>query len=483
MKKIAVFFILGAMFFNIAQGQSDLTFYHMGGFTPQSSINNASFFPDAEFYFSLPGISGLNTKINTRLSYNQLMQPVEGTDSVKLDLHGALAQLSDGDNLRMMGDVSIFQFGVRSGHRAFSLFANIRFDGGFNYPVSFLNYFVNGNGNFIGERVEESRLRGGGIVYNEVGLGYSQEIIVMTDKILRVGTRVKYLHGIAHASVSDDASVTMLTDPNSFDINVNFNNATIRTAGLNEIEGENMTGYAIGFGQNRNTGFAFDLGADMDVNDKLNVTLAVNDIGFINWKQDIESHTFQNEGVVLGGFDDVNDIDIADALEDSLDAWTATNSTVDEFKTAIGARVIAGANYLITENGYVSGSIAYKRSSYNSTEFGYGIGYTHQIGRVLTLSSTVSKDQFRSVKVGGGFGIRVGSLQLYGVFDDVLNAARSTGDIRGLDARIGLNFVIGRSSREKKERVKVEKEELSPFPPEYDLDHLLNDEDDGSSKF
>ena len=121
MKKIAVFFFLVAMFINVAKGQSDLSFYHMGAFTPQSSINNASFFPDAEFYFSLPGISGLNTKINTRLSYNQLMKPVEGTDSVKVDLHGALAQLKDGDNLRIMGDVSIFQFGHSHSLQTFDL--------------------------------------------------------------------------------------------------------------------------------------------------------------------------------------------------------------------------------------------------------------------------------------------------------------------------------------------------------------------------
>lgn len=481
MKKVAFVFIVTLLIGNTARAQSDLGFYHMGSLTPQSAINNASFFPDAEFYFSLPGLSGINAKVHSEISYNQLMVPVEGTDSVQVDLQGALANLREGDNVRFKGDVSLFQFGIRSGHRAFTLFANLRYDGGFNYPVNFLNYFVYGNGNFVGQRVDQKQIRGGGIAYHELGLGYSQDITVMTDKVLRVGGRVKLLHGIAHASVSEDASMTMFTDPNTLDINVQFNDAIIRTAGFNELEGDDPTSYIIGFGSNKNTGFAVDLGAEMSINDRLTGSLAINDLGFINWKQDIENYRLQNNEVTLGGFDDVNDIDLTDALEDSLDAWTEHTTDQSAFRTPIGARVLLGANYKLSENGLVSGTVAYNRTSYNSSEIGFGVGYTHRFGKVLTLSSTISKDQFRQVQVGGGFGLRVGALQLYGVFDDVLNAARKAGDLSSVDARIGINFLIGRSDTGKRQLQKKEKEELSPFPPEYDLDHLI-DNTDGNSK-
>ena len=474
--KNLVTIVFCSLLISVAHGQSDLTFYHMKGMTPQSAINNAAFFPDAEFYISLPGISGINAKMNTEISYNQLMIPVEGTDSVEVDVQGALTNLKEGDNVRFRGDVSLFQFGLRSGHRAFTLFANLRYSGGFNYPVSFLNYFVYGNGNFIGEQVEERQLKGGGIAYHEIGLGYSQEVIVMTDKVLRIGGRVKYLTGIAHASVDRGAEMTMFTDPDNYDINVQFNNATIRTAGLNELEGDDPAGYILG---NSNTGFAIDLGAEMQITDRLSGSLAINDLGFINWKQDIENYTFQNQ-VTLGGFDDVNDIDLADALEDSLDVWSASTTDAGSFRSPVGTRVFLGANYELSQNGFVSGTIAYNRFSYNSSEIGFGVGYTHQFGRILTLSGTVSKDQFRPVRVGGGFGLRLGSLQLYGAFDDMLNAARSAGDINGLDARFGLNIVIGRNNSERKEIQKKVKEELSPFPPEYDLDHLENGSDGGN---
>lgn len=477
MKKLAILFITVSIIHE-ASSQSDLTFYQMGAITPQSSMNNASFFPDAEFYFSLPGLSGLNVKMNNEISYNMLMQPVEGSDSVKIDVQNALANLSEGDNVRLKGDVSLFQFGIRSGHRAYTVFANLRYSGGFDYPVNFLNYFVYGNGNFIGQEIEERQISGGGIAYHEIGIGYSQDVII-NDKKLRVGGRIKYLHGIAYASVSKNASMTMFTDPNTYDVNVAFNDAVIRTAGFNELEGDDPTCYVIGFGNNRNTGFAIDLGAEMQINERLSGSFAINDLGSINWRQDVENYALQNNEVTLGGFDDVNDIDLTDALEDSLDVWTEHNTEQTAFKSRVGSRVLLGANYLLSEKGRVSGTVAYNQAAYFSSEIGFGVGYTHQFGKILTLSSTISKDQFRSVKVGAGFELRVGSLQLYGVFDDVLNAARKAGDLRSVDARIGLNFMIGRSNTGKKEIQKIEKEELSPFPPEYDLDHLVDDSNDG----
>lgn len=480
MKKLVII-IIGILLTKVSMGQSDLTFYHFGPMTPQSGINNTAFFPDAEFYFSLPGLSGINAKVNSELSYNQLMRPVEGTDSVKVDLQGALSNLKEGDNARFEGDISLFQFGIRSGHRAFTLFANMRYSGGFNYPVSFLNYFVNGNGNFIGQQIEENQLKGGGIAYHEIGVGYSQDLIIMADKVLRVGARVKYLHGIAHASIADNASVIMLTDPQTYDVNIQFNNATMRTAGFNELEGDDAIGYIVGFGSNKNTGFAIDLGAELKINERLSGSLAINDLGFINWKQDIENYTLRSDNASLGGFDDVNDIDLAAALEDSIDVWSEHITGQSAFKTGVGTRVLLGSNYQLNEKGFVSGTLAFNRSSYNSSEFGFGAGYTHRFGRALTLTGTVSKDQFRPVRVGGGFAVRLGALQLYGVFDDMLNAARKAGDLNGVDARIGINFLIGRSGTGK-QLEKKEKEELSPFPPEYDLDHLLDESDDTGSK-
>lgn len=474
MKKLIILLLVISS--GVGFSQSDLTFYHMGAATPQSSAVNASFFPDAEAYFSLPVISGVHLNANLGSTYNNLMTPVDGTDSVKVDLEKFLGSIKEGDNMSFRGNVSLFQFGLMAGGRNFSLFSNLRYQGGMRYPVEFLDYFINGNGSFIGREVEENNLSGGAIAYHEIGLGYADEMIILEDKTLKFGGRAKLLTGLAYAGVSDDASVTFLTDPDDYTITASFNDATFRTAGFNELEGDDVGSYVIG---NDNKGFAVDLGAQLQINEKLGVSLALNDIGSIRWKQDVENYTLTNSQVTLGGFENIDDIDLAQALEDSVDVWTERTTTNESFSTAIGTRTIVGATYQVLPNGMVSGSFYRNGSAFGKSEVGFGAGYTHQVGRTLTVSTTILKEQSRPLEMGAGFMVRAGLLQLYGVFDDAFNLVKDPADAQSASFRLGLNFMLGRRDTGAKVlRERREKEQLSPFPPEYDLDHL---EDDGDT--
>ena len=475
MKKLL--FISLAVIYSGAVAQSDLTFYHMGAVTPQSSMMNASFFPDAEAYFSLPVVSGSFLNANLGSTYNDFMSPVDGTDSVKVDLEGFLASVEDGDNLSFRGDLSLFQFGLMAGGMHFSLFSNLRYQGGMRYPVEFLNYFVYGNGNFVGQEVEETNLSGGAIAYHEIGLGYSQSLTILEDKLLTVGGRVKLLTGLAYASASEDASVSLFTDPDDFSITATFNDATFRTVGFNDLSGDDVASYIV---SNSNKGFAVDLGAQLQVNEKLGFHLALNDIGSINWKQDVENYTLVNSQISLDGFDNLDDIDLAQALEDSIDVWSERTTTNESFSTAIGMRTMAGATYQVLPSGTVYGSLYRNGSAFGKAEVGFGAGYTHQVGRTLTVSTTILKEQSRPVEMGAGLMVRAGLLQLYGVFDDAFNLVKDPADVQSTSFRLGLNFMIGRKDTGAKAlREKREKDELSPFPPEYDLDHLETEEDDG----
>ncbi|MBC6409090.1 MAG: hypothetical protein GDA42_01290 [Ekhidna sp.] len=469
MKKIIFSFL--SMVFSVSMfAQSDLTFYHFGAATPQSGMLNPSFFPDAKYYFSLPALSGIYTNANIGFRYNDLMVPVEGTDSVKVDLERVLRKLKAGDNLSLRGDLSLLQFGMRTGAGNFSLFFNLRYDGGFRYPVSFLEYFIYGNGGLVGESVEEEDLSGGGIAYHEIGVGYSRDVVILGDKNLTIGGRMKYITGLAHASTSGDASLTLFTNPNDYSISATFNNATYRTAGFNDIRGDNVTSY---LASNKNKGFAIDVGAQLEINEKLNASLAINDIGWITWKQDIENYTLTNNQISLDGFENLDDIDLAQALEDSIDVWSERETTRESFTTSTGTRIIAGANYRVLPDGIVSGSLYRNGSSYGKSEIGFGAGYTHQFGKTLTLSATVLKEQSRPVEAGFGFVVRAGACQIYNVFDDIFNVVKDPADFQSASFRFGINFLIRGGNTEKKQ-----KEELSPFPPEYDLDYLL---DDGNS--
>lgn len=471
--KVALAVLLGS--WTVAHSQSDLSFYHLGELTPQNTMFNPVFFPDANFYVSLPGISGISTNLNNSFTYNDVFSAVEGTDSVQFDPEGLLSKMKGGDRLSFNGSVSLLQIGFHIGQSgAVQLFANERFKSSFFYPKNALEYILHGNGDFLGEEVRESNIRGGGTYYREFGVGYSHKLTVMGNKTLRVGLRAKYLQGILQAQVDEGAYVSFLTDPQTYNIRVSTNQPVFDTAGFETIDED---GYLI---SNGNTGFGFDIGADLEISPKLKVALAINDIGSINWKEGVKNYELIDSEATFGGLD-LKDIDDAgDILADTLEQLFDYVETTNSFKSKLNTRIIASGSYQVIPKGTVTGTIL-TRNDLAKLSVTYGLGYTHRVGRMLTVSTSVSKKPSQGFAVGGGFGARIGMLQLYTSVDNVLGFT-DVRKMQNINVRFGVNFLFGRFSKKKKDdaenlvekaaKVKTPKVRISPFPDEYDLDHL-----------
>lgn len=452
--------------------QSDLAFYHLGETTPQNNIFNPVFFPDADFYVSLPVISGIGTNINNSFKYNDMFTPIDGTDSVQFDPEGFLANMKSGDRLSMNATISLLQVGFHVGQvGAIQLFANERVKTSFYYPKHAMEYLLHGNGEFIGQEVRENNIRGGGTYYREFGIGYSHQLTVLGDKKLRVGLRTKFIQGFLQANVDKDAYVSFLTNPDTYSVTVSTNRPVFNTAGFDAIEeGSYLSG-------NPNKGFGIDIGADMEINDKISVALAINDIGSINWKEDVKNYELIESEATFGGLD-LRDLDNAgDVLADTVEQLFDYVETENSFKSKLNTRIFASGSYKVTANGTVTGTIM-TRNDLGKLSFTYGAGYTHKFGKILTMSGTVSKKPSQGFAVGGGFAARLGFMQLYTSVDNIIGFT----DIRkmqNINMRFGINFLFGRFSNKKQEeetekavKEKKVKEKVGPFPDEYDLDHL-----------
>ncbi|MEO9964336.1 MAG: DUF5723 family protein [Reichenbachiella sp.] len=471
-KKIAVVAVL-VISVVTAKAQSDLSFYHLGELTPQNNLFNPVFFPDADFYVSLPGISGISTNLNNSFNYNDIFSAVEGTDSVRFDPEGLLSTMKSGDRLSFNGSVSLLQVGFHLGQAgAIQLFANERVKSSFYYPKHMLEYLLHGNGDFIDQEVVENNLRGGLSYYREYGVGYSRQLTVLGSKKLRVGIRAKFLQGFLQAQVDEDAYVSFLTDAESFNVRISTNQPVLHTAGFDTMDED---GYLI---SNANKGFGVDIGADMEITPKLKVAFSINDIGSINWKEGVKNYELIESEATFGGLD-LRDLDEAgDILSDTLEQLFDYEETTNSFKSKLNTRIFASGAYQVLPNGTVTGTIM-TRNDLGKQSFTYGVGYTHKVGRMLTVSTTVSKKPSQGFAIGGGFGARLGFMQVYTSIDNVIGFT----DIRkmqNINMRFGINFLFGRFSNKKQEdadtdktpRVKPVKEKISPFPDEYDLDHL-----------
>lgn len=421
--------------------QTDLTFYHMGSATPQSSIMNASFFPDANWYVQVPGMSTY-TRANTGISYNEIFTQDPNSDSVRVDLNSISSALKPGSRLSFDGAVSLLQFGFRARKRTFSYFWNYRAQASSDYPVEFIGLLA-GNSSLSGTAIEENNLKGGGMAYWEMGLGYSQETS-LAGKPLIVGGRVKMLNGLVFAGTEKNASISVQSSAES--LSMQWQNASILSAGLNEISGDDAESYFFNSG---NRGFAVDLGAQYELNEKFRVALAINDLGSITWKNDQEENRLLGTGFTFSGLVGLDTLDIGQALADSADIWFETEEvSTSSFTTSVGPNIFVSGSYLPYDGGTVTGTVGMLNNYSTGSTFIFGAGYTQQVSDVLYASTTVSKRGQESFAWGLGMALRIlGSVQFHASVDNLSGILQNASDFQGTDFRFGMNVMIGGKRR------------------------------------
>ncbi|MGL1889009.1 MAG: DUF5723 family protein [Reichenbachiella sp.] len=481
MRKLGYYLSILTLFFALsANAQEDLTFYHMGNATPQAAMYNPTFFPDTKLFISLPGISGVNLEFTNSFSYNDLYTPIEGTDSVKRDWPKLASKLQPGDRFNVSGNVSLFQFGLRIGdNSAFTVFANERFSAYYYYPTALIGLMAEGN--IGGETISEEYVKAGGVHFREYGLGYSHELgFIPGIKAARIGVRAKYIQGFIEFGTDEGTQMFVKTNED-LTMEISTNKAEMRATGL-EIEN---TDYFI---QNTNTGFGFDFGLDVDITDKWSAAFAVNDIGKITWQEGVANYSLKDDDpLVLNGLEDIQDIDGSiDALMDSIESFGEFDTTYLDYQRSLNSRYVLSTSYKVFEKGTVTATFLTKRDITNEFVNSFGLGYTHYFGRILGLSATVSKSDNQKVGLGAGMDLKFGGLQFYTAFNNLLGVV----DVRDMESfgfRAGINILIGRLDKPDKESKskntkqekpkpisipKPKKESLSPFPPQYELDHL-----------
>lgn len=485
MRRLSLFFLATIAWSINAYSQEDLTFYHLGNATPQSAMNNASYFPDAHFYFSLPVLSGINVNVGSSLSYNDAFSSIEGSDSVLFDLQRVSDVTQPGDRFNFNSNISLLQFGFSLGDKqAFTLFANERVSGYSYYPGQVFSLIADGNADHIGETISEDNFQFGGTHYREYGVGYSYLIKSIPGiNSLRVGARVKYIQGFFDIG-TDNLNLSITTN-DDLSWTVAVDNAMVRSAGLS-IDDNRYGAYLL---ENDNVGYGFDLGFDAEINSKLSVALAINDIGSIKWTEGVNNYFLADDSIILDGAEDLADNDASvDAILDSLEDFFEVDTSYVQYKKTLDTRYLTSVSYKVTKNGTATASFLLKNEIPGRTSFSYGIGYKQQLGRIFGVSGTISKTSNQSFDLGAGFDLRLGPVQMYTVVNNLsgLLDARKVNNVGG---RFGINFMLGRRGvskvKTKKEvtkkvknetstvaEPKKEKSKISPFPDDYDLDHL-----------
>lgn len=281
--------------------QNSQTLYYMN--LPQNHMLNPALRPSNSLYIGLPAISGINLNINNNfVNFSDIFMNGQPSDSVITFLHPKnnvddfLGKIRNKNSLEPQLSVQLFGLGFSIGKGSYVfLDINERFEGNMVMPRDLFELALKGNEGFTGRTIDLSSLRGDLKYYREIGMGFSKNF---TNK-LRLGVKGKLLFGIAGASIDNESLGIIVGDDYSHtldaNLDINFSgpvsvyldeNQNIDSINVNDIESDEIAGFILG---TKNMGLGLDIGATYDITDRIVVSAAITDIGFVKWKKNVTS--------------------------------------------------------------------------------------------------------------------------------------------------------------------------------------------------
>lgn len=414
--------------------------YHSNAFILNSNSNPASF-PEAKVVVGFPALSHLSLGLQSPLSLNELFKKGED-DSLRLNIPSIPSFLDDKDALLLNARNQLFYLGFKVGKKK-NIFAylgdEIVADVGLKLSGNLVDYLTKGNAQFLNRQMNFNDQQLDVSVYNSFYIGISSVI----DDNLNVGTRIKFLNGIANVN-SESLNLGFYTDSTSIPIfqTAMLADVNIMTSGLSSSSDPLL-----------NSGFAVDLGASYKYNKKFEFSLAINDLGSINWaEENNEIYTTDGEAeFVIDGLiqSSSGDEDLEAQLEEITDSLSTTMepiTTTGSYKTKLNSSVFLGVAYTLNKQHSFS-LLFHTRKNLDSRLNVINLGYQFQVAESLQLIA--SYQNFNGLSnLGTGFVWSPGALQMHLILDNML--AADLFDAKNLFLQLGFSLQFGKKSTVRK---------------------------------
>ncbi|MDR3094156.1 MAG: DUF5723 family protein [Bacteroidales bacterium] len=412
------------------QAQDPMLFYYMETI-PQSNRVNPALQPRANAFLMGPAIrfnlnSDFAVKDILQKNGNQWYSPIEkGFDFDKF--RKAVGKKST--MLNASAEVDFWGFGFRTakgkGYFTFELSEHVVAQTAL--PTDFFNIVNEGFPD--GATYDFSPMRMKGMSYLQILIGYSR---VINDK-LTIGVNLKPILGQV-AFTTDIKKFTLNTSVKEWNVDVEgdvyssipieplseYSSKNNSDEDFPEIKKQNLDAgdYVKKYLSLKNPGIAIDLGANYKINERWEVSAALNNLGFIHWGQDLNGLTFNGNYVFNGINHDVtdDDTDAIEALGDSLKNAIDYRTHHKKFNTTLAPVLYVGGTYRITEAisvGLLSRSTFWKKGYRQS----FNLSMNLQPYSFVAFTIGVNQQIKGNTYLGAGFCLNAGPFQFYLVSD------------------------------------------------------------------
>lgn len=476
--KYILILLLSAIAYNTA-AQNSQVLYYMN--LPQKHFLNPALRPTNSVYIGLPVLSGVNINLNNNfLNFSDVFMNSETTDSVisilhpDYDIDRFIPKIKDINSFEIQSAIQLFGLGFNAGKDLYIFFdVNERVEGNIALPGDIMRLGLLGNEQFVGDKIDLSSLRTDMKYFREAGLGFSKNF---TDR-LRLGLKGKLLFGAGSASLENNSlGVTVNEDyTHIFDADMAVN----ISAPLIFYENAEGDIDSIKFDEDRfdtpreiidyllsaqNMGLGLDIGAEFRITDRLAVSAAVTDLGYIKWKRDarniVAKSSFEFSGIdMLDVYEREISLDsLVKELQDSLINSFSYNNSEAPFTTYLPVGISAGGSYNLT-NSISVGVLSYTRIIGKQLREALTLSANVNLNNSFSVSLAYTAANHRYDNLGFGLAFRPGIFQFYFLADRLpvtWNKIIADGRTVPLPAswntvhlRLGMNLAFGNKTQKK----------------------------------
>jgi hypothetical protein len=420
-----------------SNGQSELNLPYLNS-VYQASYSNPAAKPMHKFSLGLPGISSLYFGVtNTAFKYYDI-ERVKDTLNLNKIVHAAKKNnyIYTGVNT----DLFHLRFQVKANY-FLSFHVREMVDFRFAYPKDMAKFLIEGNGKYIGQTLDLSGLRLESTHYREYAVGF----LKTNDKgPFTFGGRFKFLQGMSNVNMKyKDLKLT--TDGDMYDLSSKPNGVLNTSIPFDidsdsvDVDGNFINDYMTNFS---NKGFAIDLGASYQYNEKLSFSAAMNNIGYIKWKQNARNYRIKGNSS-FSGIDLIEleyEYDDAEDYLDSLSKDFNYYETSDSYTKWLTPQLYLTANYNLFEQTDLYATIYMEK--YQTLRPAFTVAVSQKAARFLqaVVSYTYQYNNFSNL--GAALVLKPGPVQFYIATDNLL--ALDYLGAKHANIRFGINIVAGK---------------------------------------
>jgi hypothetical protein len=436
-KYIFIVFVLWLSVSTYAQGGRSLYFMEQ---VPFSNTVNPAFHPEHKFYINLPVFS-IYQNVELPFALNKLLTKIPDEDSLMINFDYLKHSLDEQNTFAFNNVIELVKVGFKIKNHYFHLGINQRLDVSMDLDKDLILLFLAGNGSpeLLGKEVDIAKSGFNANLYHEAYLGYN---ITLFEK-LTLGVRAKYLRGVGNISTKK-FNVNFKTDDSTYFIHLSSDIEIQQTTDISQFtQGTSLVNMG------NNSGYAFDFGLNMDINDKLRVNMSVMDIGSIYWNENAHvsrsinpNHEFVFKGLSFTDSTAVKPNAILDSIKNSFAMTTEDKSYI----SYLLPKVYLGASYSIFGSGQLG--FLYRTDIANTKDilqnpYSLTLNYKHVLFNMLSLQANYSIINNTYNNIGAGASFKLGPIIIYAMTDNVMGIVDPSA-YKNYSAIVGMSFLIGK---------------------------------------